>query len=175
MNSQENKEKCYLVSHGEYSDYYVAAVFAKKEDAENYVKLIEGSTSDTDYQIEESEMNPDVPISIREGYSFYSVRMFRDGNLREPVPNWGIPGVQKTSWIPKESQLSKAQIYKYSKHYDSDEGSEDYKRDGELIMDITVRAKDEKHAVKIANEKRIMLIANNLFNEGYNEYTPQNE
>jgi hypothetical protein len=123
--------KIYVVTSGEYSDYHVVAIFSNKDVAEKFNK----DMLIEENKIEEWELDnvPEFPVGLYP----YHVEMKYDGHVVN---------------INRQSM-------EYFQEYDyvSDYG---YK---EKINTMTAKilAKDEKHAIKIANEKRAQMIANN--------------
>lgn len=127
-------KKIYVVTAGEYSDYRIQAVFSEKEIAEKYVKLFK---KDSDFRVEEHDLNPDKE-GISNGYNPFYVIMTREGEC-----------------VSVNKDLS---CY-------FDHGSINVGWDGNL--EVSLFAKDKKHAIKIANEKRLQVIAGN-------HWTPRN-
>jgi hypothetical protein len=129
--------KIYIVTSGEYSDYHIEAVFSTKELAESY---IEDTTS------EDNRFYDDPTIEIYEidgysdmkkrGYKLYYVSMEKDGS---------VYSINETDWCPHQDELC---INRFNR------------------LTAMVKAKSEKHAIKIVNERRAYLIANDLFKEG---------
>lgn len=85
-------------------------------------------------RIEEMPLNP-AEKELREGYDWYMVRMAHDGSCLE--------------------------VKIHNDSYDVLNPSEHFDARGNLYC--TFFAKDEKHAVKITNEKRAQHIANNTW------------
>lgn len=130
--------KVYIVTSGSYSDYQINAVFSTKENAERYNKIhASGDFED----IEEFEVDEDMALMDRirdEKITIYLVGMDRDGNVKE---------IRKES--PRILLVEELLAGKHRHILYAD------------CMDLCVIAKDEKHAIKIVNEKRVQLIANN--------------
>lgn len=136
----------YLLTKGEYSDYRVIGVFTSYENA--LVRAItsdrRAGTSETmlpiDYEID--ELTLDVPIPPHtQGYRLWHVEMFADGaiswtTVRDPI--FHKPEMSIIARYPAPKTIT-------------------------LTLAINVWAKDEQHAVKIANEKRIGLLSTNQF------------
>ena len=122
----------YAVSDGSYSDYGVIAIFEDEQKAEAFRKWHGHGC------VEEFPLNPDLP-AMRPGWNLYQFSMNRSGDtehmqlLHEPA-----------------STEHKTEIDYYPMHYYM-----------ESHLWCVVVARDELHAVKIANEKRIQLIAAN--------------
>jgi hypothetical protein len=150
----------YVVTSGEYSDYGIDAVFTDKSKAELFAEPYE------DRIVEEYEADPEIPSYIEHGYKFYYVIMFRDGSLptnkntysvhecpndRLADPGYGV--------ALNEPQFNKYEYPHFNTGKEWPYPDPDSAHAGEMVMDITVKAHDKKHAVKIANEKRTQLIA----------------
>jgi len=134
--------KVYVATSGAYSDYHINAVFSTKENAERYNK-IHGSGDFED--IEEFEVDEDIALMNRirdEKITIYLVCMDRDGNVKETKKE--LPCL----YLMENILASKREHVLYAD-----------------CMDMYVIAKDEKHAIKIVNEKRVQLIANNEWNK----------
>lgn len=87
----------------------------------------------TNFNIEEYELDQDAQV-IREGLKLWTVEMLRDGTTIRVNPN--VHGDPTKSYIL---------------------------RGGSRPTLFYCYAKDEKHAVKIANERRVQLLASNLW------------
>ena len=134
--------KIYVVTEGEYSDYHVVAVFDNKDEAEQYAHIMAKS------DVEEYELNPELPTWINPNLQLYYVWMQENGDSTCYQRSYDLNNKEKYPQIHWDEK------YRYPSGW-VDKVFEGYQ------MLITVQAKDEKHAVKIANEKRIQLIANN--------------
>ena len=121
----------YLVSKGEYSDYDIVAVFEKKEDAQLFIDKFQIDYHN-DMEIETRVLNPWIP-ELKKGLRPHRVRIDKEGNISQCI------------LIDKMPTCSVSDFF-----------FDNIKR---LVVDCM--AKDENHAIKIANEKRIMAIAEN--------------
>jgi hypothetical protein len=128
----ENKE-IFLVTTGDYSDYRVCGVFDKKELAQKYIKSFT-KDSYTKFRIEEYPLNP-YKFELTNNYKPYFLRMTKEGNCTE--------------------------IFVQDSDYNFKDGTIDLGFDINNNLYVSVFAKDRKHAIKIANEKRVQLIAAN--------------
>jgi hypothetical protein len=122
-------KKLYVVTSGEYSDYEISAIFDTKELAEKYIDSFSLGYY-TEMRIEEYDLNPNK-AALKKGHKAYFVRMDKDGNTKE--------------------------INILDCDYGFDDGIS-YTHDQKL-MNVHCFAKDEKHAIKITNEKRIQVLA----------------
>lgn len=139
-----NKETIYIVAHGAYSDYRVVAVFDTKEMAEEY-----RAWHKLDW-LEEFPLNPTLP-QMRSGYNLYRVTMWRNGDTRagNGDTHAGAEPVHEPAGSEDKTNLTFQCV---SGTCDGTETKTWY-----LLGDVLAR--DEQHAVKIANEKRTQLIA----------------
>jgi hypothetical protein len=137
----------YIVTAGTYSDYGIHAVFTDEELADAYVAAFKSSD---DMRIEPMEENPHE-VFLKAGCIAFVVKMDIEGNtllvkrdddyhLRTYKENYII---QESLWVPGNGPRNE--------------------RKDILHIEMHVFAKDDKHAVKIVNEKRGQLIASNLF------------
>lgn len=125
----------YLVTDGDYSDYHVLGVYSAKDKAEHAAKLYAVG----DNRIEEYELDemPDAPP----GMFRWQVDMDRGGNTIYTRHITVIVGYNDSDWRPGPGT-----------------GRRENRKDSEYIS-FFVWARDESHAVKVANERRTRLIA----------------
>lgn len=140
-------KKIYLVTKGNYSDYRVLAAFSNKSLAEDFISNF---TNDDLNDIEEYELNPKTTDLINRGYSVWLVHMLRNGNT-ELIQKKKLSVYNAVQHDASIWQRTKALAYKGM--------------DVQDVMTVYVMAKSEIHAVKIANEKRIQMIANGQWAE----------
>ena len=129
-------DKVYLVSEGSYSNYHIIGVFSTRELAD---KL---AAHDKDREVEEWELDADAE-RVRVGLALYSAHMNEDGN---------------------DSNASAGEWEDDEKYYIT-AVRKDANGEPEPTLYCTVYATDKQHAIKIANEKRIELIATGKFDE----------
>jgi hypothetical protein len=138
-----NERIVYMVTSGSYSDCGVNAIFSTREKAQEFVELFPDSDCNG---ISEVKLDPECLEWKKSGRIRYRVLMLRDGTVEEA----------------KQSEAFA--------RYDFEGGGTIWNRStapayiGRGIPDCltaTVWATDEKHAVKIANEIRTRMIANN--------------
>jgi len=128
--------KVFVVGSGEYSDFGINAVFDSREQAEAYINaLAKPQRWGENVSIFEMELNPDMK-EIKAGRSIYFVTMDINGN----VLNEDGYRVANLNDFSEGDRLG----FNYSDN-----------------MELYCFATDEKHAIKIANEIRAQLIANN--------------
>lgn len=133
----EKENIVFLVTHGNYSDYKVCAVFTEKALAEKYINSFEENSYE-DFRIENYILNP-YNKELSNDYKPYFLRMTREGKC--------------TEIIIKDSSFG------------FESGDIDFGFDINKNMYISIFAKDEIHAIKIANEKRVQLLANNKWSK----------
>lgn len=139
--------KVWMVSAGRYSDYGIVGIFSTKEKADAFVQRHQDITgSDRTYGpdlngVEEVEVD-----AYDNGMVAWTVLMQRDGAvLRCTAECWDVNTTPTPSaWVYIE----------YSK-----------RDDWHAAIKVDCWARDREHAIKIANERRIMRIANEQ-NEG---------
>jgi hypothetical protein len=139
-------DKVYIVTAGEYSDYHMCAAFGTRELAEIYIQGID--EGGYDYGIEELELNPQE-ARLRKGYHMYRVTMYKNGDTKRiEVLDFARNHEKEETKI-----VSIGEYVKYSPPlWESKPG-----------VSVTCWAKSDEHAVKITNEHRAQLIAENAF------------
>jgi hypothetical protein len=129
-------EKIYVVTRGEYSDYGICAMFTEKKLAQAFIDSfkIDGYGGFND--IEEYELNP-YKNDLKAGRKAYSLRMNVEGNTTD------VEQADSTYGFNSSIGIS----FTHNKEW----------------MNVFCFAKDETHAIKIANEKRVQYIAANAW------------
>lgn len=128
-------QEVFLVTYGFYSDYRVCAVFTEIALAKKYIASFKGNLYE-DFRIENYTLNPSKH-KFGNDYKRFSLEMTKEGNCIDIYIEDSFPGV---------------------KYKDIDMAFNRHKN-----MIITVLAKNKTHAIKIANEKRVQLIAENIW------------
>lgn len=152
-------KKIYVVTEGDYPDDQIMSVHDNREDAELMAEPF-------DYSIEEYELNPPKPDYIKRGYKIYRVNMFQDGNLPKSPHSYGV---QRCNYEWQVRDIGEAKFEECeSVYYDAIgrcyyDDCADMGHNGEMIMKITVLAKDREHAIKITDGKREQLLANGMW------------
>ena len=127
----------YAVSSGDSSDYRVRAIFSSRENAEQFIEV---NTREGGYEsyndIEEYELDPGTE-KIAAGFSYWSVDMQMD-------PQNGVLSTTVEPCTGESSEDSKTSLHTFPNGY---------KR-----FWVQVWAKDAQHAAKIANEKRVVAL-----------------
>jgi hypothetical protein len=133
----------WVIEDGDYSDYHVVGVFTSLQAAQTVRDAIGEGT------IAEWPLDPAVS-ELNQGLRFFSVRMLRDGTVEQAEPtSLQSYSIGKECWIWRRSI---APAYR-----------------GTGVKDClchSVFAEDEKHAIKIMNEKRLQMIAMGRWAEG---------
>ena len=149
----------YVVTEGSYSDYHIVCLWSTREKAQAYIDACKATNQWNDKTIEEYSIDPQGHLlaldAVRTGLKRYNVHMWRDGTAKwlaecyqaytpEPAEPLRVRG-EKAEWVGP--------------------GDDDYKYWGRLLLSGQVWARDEQHALKIANEHRAMLIATDQWPE----------
>lgn len=132
--------KIYVITEGIYSNYHICAVCSTREKAERAQELYHGSN------VEEWDL--DAIDDIPHGMARWEVRMKVDGDVldAEKATYWG--GDLKEQWY----------------FYNSDGYGTEATRENAALF-TSMFARDKEHAVKIANELRITLLASGEFDK----------
>ena len=134
-------DKVWAVEEGEYSDYHIVGVFSTKENAQIVADLFNGS-------VVEWPLDPGIE-ELNAGLQRFQVFMYRDGSAE-------VESLQRSSYaFPVKSESEQNQVIRSIR---LQKGNKSW------IVPI-VWAKDKKHAVKIANERRVQLIAHGKWPE----------
>ncbi len=139
--------KVYIVSEGNYSEYHVIGIYSLMENAE-YAKKI--YYADNDIQEMEMDFIPKHPY----GLLLFHVAMDRDGN---------------TNYVHREGcSVHREECSNYVEREWKPYGDNKH-------VSFTSWAKDEGHAIKIANEKRVMLIENGEWTTNFYAWRKKHE
>lgn len=138
----DRKGSVWVIEQGEYSDYRVVGVFSSETNARLVADAINTSETYDKATVDEWVLDPAVK-DLAAGRHQWLVEMLRDGTVerceKQEVSSYRIGG---EVWIWPRSTAPANQ--------------------GKNIPDClsaTVWAKDEQHAIKVANEHRAQLIA----------------
>jgi hypothetical protein len=134
----------WVVVLGQYSDQSVEGVFSSKKKAELFSRRFDGF-------VKKIELDA-LPDELRRGLRPFEVLMLQDGT---------------TERISSVGHLFVPHGFVISKNGFRSAGSEDV-----LILSCLVWARDKKHAVKIANEKRAQLLVESRFLYGEEVWFP---
>lgn len=132
----ETGAKVWVVEDGEYSDYSVVGVFSSQSNAERVAALVGGSVA-------EWPLDPAI-AELNQGLQIYFVQMQKDGTVeqcrRQETGTYSFGSTGVIMW-----RRSQAPAFKGKNTPD--------------LMQATVWAKDDTHAIKITNEHRAEFIA----------------
>jgi hypothetical protein len=140
--------KVFAVNSGSYSDYGIVAMFSTRQLAQEFMDAV----PDYGYNdIEEYDLDPPATEKIRKGYKLWCIRMLKDGSVemvdKSEINTYNVKDAGEfTIW-----ERTKAPAYRGNGIPNA--------------MTGTVWARTEKQAVKIANEKRVQMIANNVWKD----------
>lgn len=127
--------KVWVVMSGEYSDTKFEAVFSTKELADEFIARMNKDRKYGNYYWSNGSVDVDEHLpQMRDGYRFYRVTMKKDGTSIVKDEGEGLDETEP--WSRFDSCITPKLV-------------------------VTCRAKDKEHAAKIANEKRVQLIAAN--------------
>jgi hypothetical protein len=145
-------EHIWTIETGEYSDYRAVGVFSKEENArrmaeflENRAQLTEDGDEDSDYfgseeyRICRLDLDPGID-ELNAGLKRYHISMHYDGGVSSAYEDHDSPHAVLKVW-----RRTKAPAWEGRPVSDAVTGS--------------VWARDEEHAIKIANEVRLQMIA----------------
>lgn len=131
------KKSVFVVSSGCYSDYHIVGIYDTREQAEQLTAMV------GDSNITELPLNPYLS-ELNKGLSVYFVKMLENGDtieVRQQNPNDTLTGYDLISTTePMDVWLDKLEH-------------------GQRVYTKRVFARDDRHAVKIANELRVQMLA----------------
>lgn len=136
-------KKVYIITTGSYSDYSIRGVYSTRKKAEASLVLFENNYEYP--RVEEHILDAVAPIP--KGYNAYHVFMDVDGNTKSTHE------VEFENLGEFENGATEGFGYKRVGSTSVREG-----------VRFNVVGRDLKHAIKIANEKRVQLIADNSWN-----------
>lgn len=132
----------YAVEQGDYSDYHIVGVYSTRPIAEKVIAMINGGTNvDDKASLAEWELDANTERLGDDWHPFH-VLMRRDGSTEKGHP------VEKDSYAFTSTEL---RLYRNHSTYDN-------KEPRDLLIGY-VWGHDFAHAVKIANDRRTQLIA----------------
>lgn len=125
------------VSSGSYSDYGVVAIFSSEEKAQEF--LAEYSKLDSEAELEEFAYDPEPPVAIE----IITVHIDMEGNvLRVYDPRWAREGA--VGFVG----YGLADVWR-----------------GPRVLIWVVPTTDKERAIKVANEKRAIILANEAWGD----------
>jgi hypothetical protein len=138
----------YLVTRGRYSDYSVYGVFADKSLAEEYAQQISNSYDTAKVETRSIITNLIAPV----GHRAYDLIMDIDGNTSE-IENEEVYDDSSDRSYPELDFV-----------YERNDVPSHYIQSGKYIFYV-VTDKGQEGAIKIANERRVRMIAENTWPE----------
>ena len=124
-------DKIFIVTYGDYSDYSIYGVFSTSEKAQAYIDALGLSEAEIEeYNVDEF----DAHVTMLKNFSVFNVIMEKNGDVEKVEKGRG-----RYSF---ECALKK-----------------EYLVYGRGVLVMYVLAKDEQHAIKIVNEKRVQLVS----------------
>lgn len=153
----------FIVTDGDYSDYHICAVFTEKSDADYYSEYLRPGSN-----VEEHDLNPHCGV-ISENLKGFSVEMTKEGDTIRIE----LCGVETAAAGGNYISISKSEYRKAFREFGMGrEKTREKKWLDTLPLTGTFHmlARDEKHAVKIANERRTRWLAENLWKDDRDYY-----
>lgn len=138
-------KKVYIVTAGEYSAYRICAVCSTREKADKYIRDKVGEK----IELWDIDSFDEILNFLDHGYGMYYVEMKKNGDV-----------IKVSKYSEKEYEYEYWELDEIS-FIDTDLGEHGGYCEKYDAICIRIVAKDEQHAIKIANEKRSYLIANN--------------
>lgn len=149
-----SERMAFVVTDGDYSDYHVVAVFDDRGAAERFVATNSLQFTqwwqNTQYRIEEYALNAVTP-QVPAGYSGWYVKMLHDGSLADD--KYDPVGAYQPFVVSDKGEVALAGLRWHVLNLDNER----------TCLYVTCLARDQQHAIKIANEKRAELIATGQF------------
>ena len=131
---KQEGSKIYVVTSGSYSDYGIRGIFTTRENAQRYIDAGRAGHYDDYNEIEEHTLNENIPLLLS-GLQPYIVTMDLDGNNAQ---------VEKAAASIPLHDKGKYRQKSYTDDY--------------VVFTTVVWSKNEEHAIKVANERRIAAV-----------------
>lgn len=149
------EKKVYVVTRGSYSDYSIVAIFDNLEQAQALA-----ARGNNNPEVEEYKLNPQYVDYGAQGYCDYTVDMLADGTtvlIRRENSDLYI----ESEDFQERKEMIRVWAMRYCKEYQK--LTYPILDKHPYFMRGYIFAKSEEHAIKIVNEKRIQLLAENRF------------
>jgi hypothetical protein len=149
----ENNAVVFIVTSGEYSDYGINAVFSTRELAQAYVDLFPKQRKWKTMDIEEWTLDPNAR-NLKQGRKPFLVHMKKNGDTLK------VEQIEEHYYVPDSGikVIFAAPQYEHSEAWG--------------YMTVQCFADNKTHAVKIANEKRLQLLASNQWFKNQSHESP---
>lgn len=135
-------KEVWFVEQGEYSDYHVVGVFSSEENAQVIADKINGSDPGYyDATVKKHFLDPAID-ELRQGMHLYTIIMAKDGTVEK---------CEKTEELDRYHLDEPAEMWRRSRAHGNFKGPD-------CLMG-SFWGKDDKQAIKAANERRAQLIA----------------
>jgi hypothetical protein len=126
-------KEVWIIEEGEYSDYRVSGIYSTEKDAQMMCDLINKRDRWTEARIACRQLDPCVR-EMNDGLIQFDVTMLRNGDVEKCI---------ESEYIDTSPELGHRKPSTYRKE----------------CVSGSVWARDVAHAIKIANEKRVQLVA----------------
>lgn len=135
----------WVIEQGSYSDYRVSGVFTTKENAQMVCDAINAGDNCYDTAtLAEWPLDPAID-ALNQGLNRYFVQMLRDGTVERIESKAGLATYPSLADYFEEWRREGAPHFKGKPN----------------VLQAYVWAENDKHAIKIVNERRIQMLANN--------------
>jgi hypothetical protein len=136
------KQFVWVIERGEYSAYRVVGVFSSEKNARQICALVNESSYGRDAKVVEWPLDPGIE-ALNSGHRRFHVQMDADGEQLHPVTE----AVEETA------------LEEYCEVWERSTAPAYYGKGLRDVLTCCVWAADEQHAVKIVNERRLMMLA----------------
>lgn len=137
-------KKVYIITKGDYSEYHICGVYSTKDIAEEVIEIYKGDDMYAPY-IEEWDLNQ--YLNRPKNCLPFRIAMKEDGSVYDILCGY-------SECYLNDIESDKNRVFVSPTHY--------YKEPWRYVY---TWAKNKDHAIKIANEDRLMRIANNIWDK----------
>lgn len=136
----------WIVESGQYSDYGVDGIFTSRENAQEYADYFNKDAGAWNRkEVDERELDPLIS-EMRKGYQSFTIFMLFDGTVESIT-------ARPLGTYPHHLHIFRRSTIAFHR------GKPD-------ALHGQVHARDQKHAIKIANDRRLALIASGEWERG---------